>query len=58
MKIGVFSMEKLHPKWTVFCHGDNRPNSQDSRFGVCTKKLFAQAGFFRYWPLSRLGVPK
>lgn len=46
------------PPDSYFCLGDNRPNSQDSRFwGFVPRNYFRGPAVFRYWPLSRLGVP-
>ena len=44
------------PEGSYFCMGDNRPNSQDSRFwGFVPKNYLKGPVFVRYWPLDRLG---
>lgn len=45
------------PKGQFFMLGDNRDNSEDSRFwgGVPRKNVIGQA-FVTYWPLNRLGI--
>ncbi len=44
------------PEGSYFCLGDNRPNSQDSRFwGFVPKNYLKGPVFVRYWPLNRLG---
>ena len=45
------------PKDSFFVMGDNRPNSQDSRFwGFVPKQNVRGPAFVRYWPLDRLGL--
>lgn len=47
------------PEKSYFCLGDNRPNSQDSRFwGFVPKKYVRGPAVVRYWPLNRIGIPK
>lgn len=40
-----------------FVSGDNRPHSSDSRaWGPITKDEIIGRGFFRYWPINRMGL--
>jgi signal peptidase I len=40
-----------------FVTGDNRPHSSDSRvWGPITKEEIVGRGFFRYWPVNRVGL--
>jgi hypothetical protein len=41
---------------TYFVMGDNRPDSQDSRFfGPVKRELFVGRAWLRYFPLNRIG---
>ncbi len=47
------------PQDCYFVLGDNRPNSLDGRFwGFLPASDIHGPGFFRYWPLSRIGLLK
>lgn len=52
-----FSMEAIQvPAKKYFCLGDNRANSQDSRFwGFVPEDFVKGPAVLRYWPLSRMG---
>jgi signal peptidase I len=46
------------PKGEVFMMGDNRGNSDDSRFwGPIPTSWVIGGAFLRYWPVSRIGFP-
>ena len=45
------------PQDSYFMMGDNRSNSQDSRFwGLLPKERIIGKAFFRFWPLNRMGL--
>ena len=47
------------PEKKYFMLGDNRSNSQDSRYwGFASIDDMRGPVFFRYWPLNRIGIPK
>ena len=47
------------PEGKYLMLGDNRPNSQDGRYwGFVSASEIHGPVFFRYWPLSRIGIPR
>jgi signal peptidase I len=48
---------KIVPEDSYFCLGDNRANSQDSRFWGYVKEDFMRGpAVLRYWPINRMGL--
>ena len=46
------------PSGDFFAMGDNRANSEDSRFiGPVPEESIEGEAFFRFWPLDRIGAP-
>jgi len=52
--------EETVPSGEYLCFGDNREHSRDGReFGPIKKELIVGKAFFKYWPISSVGlVPK
>ncbi|HCA40121.1 MAG TPA: signal peptidase I [Aminobacterium sp.] len=49
------------PEGHYFMMGDNRPHSWDGRYWdhhFVPKKAMRGPAFFRFWPLSRIGIPR
>jgi signal peptidase I len=47
------------PKGRLFCMGDNRPNSRDSRYwGLVPIRSVIGKVFLIWWPLKHFGLPK
>lgn len=45
------------PENNYLCFGDNRPHSRDGReFGLVSKDLIIGKAFFKYWPVSSIGL--
>jgi signal peptidase I len=60
---GTFAEEGVErevPSGQYLCFGDNRSHSRDGReFGPIKKELIIGRAFFKYWPVSSIGlVPK
>lgn len=49
--------EIIVPEGTYLPFGDNRSHSRDGReFGVIKKELIVGRAFFKYWPISSIGL--
>jgi signal peptidase I len=60
---GQYSQEGVEmtvPEGYYLCFGDNRGHSRDGReFGPISKDLIVGKAFFKYWPISSVGlIPK
>ena len=50
-------VEQTVPEGQYLCFGDNRTHSRDGReFGPIKKDLIVGKAFFKYWPLSSVGL--
>ena len=50
-------VEVVVPENSYICIGDNRGHSSDSReWGPVPIENFVGRGFFRYWPLNKIGI--
>ena len=50
-------IEQIVPEGQYLCFGDNRQHSRDGReFGPIKKDLIVGKAFFKYWPLSSIGL--
>lgn len=50
-------VEKEVPEGMYLCFGDNRTHSRDGReFGPIKKELIVGKAFFKYWPVSSVGL--
>jgi len=57
---GSFAQEGLEvevPQGSFLVFGDNRSHSRDGReFGPIDRKLILGKAFFKYWPVSSIGI--
>lgn len=50
-------VEQIVPEGQYLCFGDNRQHSRDGReFGLIKKDLIVGKAFFKYWPLTSIGL--
>ena len=50
-------VERVVPEGYYLCFGDNRPHSRDGReFGPVAKDAIVGRAFFKYWPVSSVGI--
>ncbi|MCF0104013.1 MAG: signal peptidase I [Eggerthellaceae bacterium] len=57
LKNSKISFPFVVPENSIFCLGDNRTNSKDSRyFGAVSLSNVEGHAFFRYWPLNSIGL--
>ncbi|MDD2483116.1 MAG: signal peptidase I [Candidatus Shapirobacteria bacterium] len=50
-------LEQTVPEGQYLCFGDNRQHSRDGReFGPIKKDLIVGKAFFKYWPLTSIGL--
>jgi signal peptidase I len=50
-------VEQVVPEGQYLCFGDNRQHSRDGReFGPIKKELIVGKAFFKYWPVSDIGL--
>lgn len=53
----VEGVEEVVPEGYYLCFGDNRSHSRDGReFGPIKKDLIVGKAFFKYWPLTSVGL--
>ncbi len=56
-EFSVEGVEKTVPEGYYLCFGDNRGHSRDGRvFGPIKRELIIGKAFFKYWPVSSIGL--